>query len=610
MNGPGSGGKGKKAFWRIAALMVAVLLCAAAGSGRVYAQAGDENTSGAADTAVQDASAAEASSGEEDGSTPGTSADEGISGAVLSQGTGQTVISMVGKYDSADLACVVYVNEAEQKITLHNHDTGRNYTLEYDSTSHFVDAYGAETNPQALTEGDLAYVTFLKSSKHLNSLKMSYEGDVWRHEDQRNYTLPVTLSTAGPTVSSMATIAGKRYLMDVRTLVLVEGRQARPSAIVEGDLITAWGVGNEVYCVKVTRGHGYLRLSHDTVDGVSLEGAWIELDNTVIRKITPRMLVTAPEGTYTLYIIGNGANYSTEVTIVRGKETVVDTSGIPMEKPKQGKVRFSLMPEDAKVRVDDYLLKEGEDSIELEYGLHTLELKAEGYETMFRYLRVGSPSAVVRLEMERAADAQSTASGTSASSGSSGSGNNASSQNTSSSSGSSGTDNSGNNNTDNSGNQQTDNSGNNNTNNAGNGSTEQSGNQSSGDNNSGNNEGGNGNSGSSEGGNGNSGSSEGGNNNSGSNNGNSEGGSGNTQTEEAGQNGIITTGRIYVDAPSGAAFYLDGNFIGFIPVSFEKASGIHTVTLSQQGRRTISYNIELDSSKSDKTFNFPAMEPE
>ena len=71
-----------------------------------------------------------------------------------------------------------------------------------------------------------------------------------------------------------------------------------------------------------------------------------------------------------------------------------------------------------------------------------------------------------------------------------------------------------------------------------------------------------------------------------------------------------TTGRIYVDAPSGAAFYLDGNFIGFVPVSFDKEGGVHTVTLSQEGRRTISYNIELDNDKSDKTFNFPAMEPE
>ena len=43
---------------------------------------------------------------------------------------------------------------------------------------------------------------------------------------------------------------------------------------------------------------------------------------------------------------------------------------------------------------------------------------------------------------------------------------------------------------------------------------------------------------------------------------------------------------------------------------FEKEGGIHTVTLSQEGRRTISYNIELDNDRSDKTFQFPAMEPE
>ncbi|MBQ6734050.1 MAG: PEGA domain-containing protein, partial [Lachnospiraceae bacterium] len=68
--------------------------------------------------------------------------------------------------------------------------------------------------------------------------------------------------------------------------------------------------------------------------------------------------------------------------------------------------------------------------------------------------------------------------------------------------------------------------------------------------------------------------------------------------------------KIYVDEPAGALMFLDGNYIGYIPGSFDKVSGIHTVTLQQPGYNTISYNIELDDTASDRTFRFPALVPQ
>ena len=56
------------------------------------------------------------------------------------------------------------------------------------------------------------------------------------------------------------------------------------------------------------------------------------------------MLMTAPEGEYTMYIIGNGANYSAPVSIARGRETVADTSRIAIEPPKEGRIRPRKIP--------------------------------------------------------------------------------------------------------------------------------------------------------------------------------------------------------------------------------------------------------------------------
>ena len=565
-----------------------------------------------ADTGVSDAG--EALSGAEDGGTDGEAPPEG-EGA-------QNVITMVGKYDSADTAPVIGINETDQSITLKNHDTGRNYTLFYDNATRFTDASGRETSVSSLKAGMLVDVTFLKRTKHLNSLRNARGEDVWTYENQRNYTLPTTLSVSGPMISSMATLNGSRYLMDVRTLVLVEGAEASPASIVEGDIITATGVGNEVYCVMVTRGHGYLSLSSDTVGSASLIGAWIELDNTVIRKITPNMLMTAPEGEYTMYIIGNGANYSAPVSIARGRETVADTSRIAIEPPKEGRIRFDITPADALIRVDGRLLSETEEYIMLEYGIHTIELSADGYETMTRYLRVGSASSVVRLEMTKdgsaeetpaAATTQATASAaatsattastaatsattTSTASTTATTASTASTAATSATTASTAATTAANAQTAGTGNT-ANTSGNAYTSDVSNtGSTSDASHTGS--------------------------TSDGGNQpdqgktpdqiplpdqgktpdqiprpDQGSTDGN-----GNTQTQGA--------DRVYVDMPSGAVLYVDGNYIGYIPVSFERTAGIHTVTLQQEGRRTISYNIDIEEGSGDKTFTFAPLDLE
>ena len=102
----------------------------------------------------------------------------------------------------------------------------------------------------------------------------------------------------------------------------------------------------------VTKGHGYVSLSSDTVNDRSLVGAWIELDKEVIRKITPNMLISAPEGNYNVSILGNGARFSSEIVVNRNEETVIDTSVADVEKIKEGNVTFVVTPSTARVFVD------------------------------------------------------------------------------------------------------------------------------------------------------------------------------------------------------------------------------------------------------------------
>ena len=169
--------------------------------------------------------------------------------------------------------------------------------------------------------------------------------------------------------------------------------------------MTVSGIGRDRYSVVVQSGHGYVSLSSETVENQSLVGAWLELDNEVIHKISPNMLLSAPEGDYTLQILGNGANYQSQVSINRNQETVIDTSDVTITRPKEGLVTFEIDPDTADVFVDGTRMLTGVPQT-IQYGYHNLKIIADGYITQTKYLKVGTPKSVISITLEKDESAQ------------------------------------------------------------------------------------------------------------------------------------------------------------------------------------------------------------
>ena len=487
----------------------------------------------------------------------------------------RVTISLVGKYDSADTAVIYKIRPLEGTITFRNYETGRNYTLNYDPASHFIGAYEQEISVESLKQGDLCEVTFLKSNKHLNCLSLKLPDPAWSQEHVTNYTLPERLSFRADG-KTMARLSGENYALSARTLILIDGKPGLVENILPGDVLHISGVGHEIYCLQVERGHGYVSLSETEVNGHTLIGAWIQLDRSLICKITDQMLLTAPEGTYTCTILGNGANFETPLTVKRNAQTILDVSGISFDEGRSGKMRFEVLPEDARIRVDGEEIQNHSDK-ELAFGMHTILLTREGYQDSKSYLKVGSRDGVVRLAMEKTEPEA---------------GNAHSGRDDASASGSS--------------------------------YPAQSGNATSG------------NFYPAQGGNAASGnfySAQGGNSASGtfysaqsSNTGSGQGtaqaslgmsviASGENFANAASSGNQVGTprflgekvegSRLFIDAPKEAVLYLDGSYIGITPLSFDKITGNHTITLHRDGYKTVSYNILLDGQRQDKTYSFP-----
>ena len=433
-----------------------------------------------------------------------------------------------GDYDSEDASAVLVSQDLEsQSLTFFNHAAARNYTLTYDGTTRFYDKYFGAMAPAQLSSGLVCDITFLKSTKHLNTFMVS--PDAWSLTGVGRYEIDAA--------SSSMKIGDQTYSYGKELQIFSEGKKAEMIDINPADRLSARGISHEVLSLSIDEGHGYLRLENDEY----FLGGWITVADTVISRITKDMLLSVPEGKCQVHIENQGHMAEKTVSIKRNAETVLNLGDVEIEEVKEGRIIFTLNPEDAELKIDGELTDASEPVV-LDYGLHRLDLSAEGYESLTRYIRVAAEGANVSLELSPVKKEEERQQGTLMPGEMSVSGNSIS---------------------------------------------------------------GNGILGSSVSGNGILGNYVSGN-----------GGESSflpsnpaityiteAQTQEA------SDYRVRLEAPAGVEAYVDGGYVGVLPVDFAKIPGSHVITLRLEGFRTRSYTVEIDSSQKDVSFSFAALNP-
>ena len=294
-------------------------------------------------------------------------------------------VSTVGSYDSADTAVVVAVDSQNNAVTFMNMNAGRQYTLYYDGTTYVKDKYSGPMAMSQIKAGDVVDVNFLKGKRQIASIQLS--PGAWVYDSIGNYNL------GG--INKTANIGSSTYSLPDDVVVLSGNKRAEVMDIVAQDVISVRGIDHKIYSINVEKGHGYLRLKNDQ----ALIGGWIEVGNAVIKEITEDMLLVVPEGSYQVILSNNGASCIKDVIIERDKEVVLDVGDLEIVQDKTGMILLSVTPDNAKVKIDG---KEVDISkaIELPYGIHQVRLEASGYDTLTKYIQVGSEYAKISFTLE------------------------------------------------------------------------------------------------------------------------------------------------------------------------------------------------------------------
>lgn len=291
-----------------------------------------------------------------------------------------------GIYDSQDTALVVQKNTENMTIQFQNLATGKRYTLTYDGATQLLDKYDQSVALGQIQEGSIVTVRFYKPKKTLAYLKIPQ--DSMTYEDLNNYVL----DTAAQTL----TIGDTSYSLSNHLVVISDGQEAELMDINQMDVLDVWGWHNQIYGINITRGHGYLRLQNDSY----FVGGWIEVGQSVIRKITEDMLLVVPEGTSTVVVSHNGSSATQEINFVRNQEMAWDLGDVEITVVQKGKIIFTLNPANATVAIDGRNV-DASAPVELEYGLHQMTVSAQGYDTVAQYIKVAEPSASIAVELDK-----------------------------------------------------------------------------------------------------------------------------------------------------------------------------------------------------------------
>lgn len=286
--------------------------------------------------------------------------------------------------EESSLYTVSGVDTTLSTMTFLNIDTGRYEQYSYTDGTIFKDRHGSLISAASMVPGKV--VTLTLRDKDLILEKVEQSADAWEMDDIGKFSYNEE--------DKIFTIGDTKYSYDEELQVFSGDAAIELSAVTGQDTLRIQGIDRRVLSVSVTTGHGVIQL----VNTQALEGGWLSLNHKNYYKITENMQLEVPEGTYELTVAGNGYGGSTEVAVTRNEQTSVDVDSIKGEDPKYCTLTFAVDVAGALMYIDgsqvDYT-----QPLQLQYGIHSIQITADGYDTWSKRLYVNSPEAQIEIAL-------------------------------------------------------------------------------------------------------------------------------------------------------------------------------------------------------------------
>ncbi len=256
------------------------------------------------------------------------------------------------------------IDRASSGITLFGVETGTTLMLRYTPGSDVRNSYGKIISTALLRPGLYCSVSYNSEDGTLSSMTLS----------DRIWCFRRVTKTAIDKDLRKITLSGSIYRYDDSLHVFSDGTPISLDDISTDDVLTICGVGNYMYSIEVTRGHGTLSLLNDE-DFIDCR---LYYDLEKYTPVTPGMELVLPEGRYDIIIVDGPVEVNESVIINRGKSTTLNLFKYASVALPHGNLHLNVSPSDADIFIDGMYFENPND-IRITYGDHELLISAEDY---------------------------------------------------------------------------------------------------------------------------------------------------------------------------------------------------------------------------------------
>lgn len=285
---------------------------------------------------------------------------------------------------SANLFLITGNDMQAQCLVLEQLASGKQYMYNYSLATRFLDKYGNRASVSYFEPGRVISVGEKDSKGRLLEAQISNE--VWEYPDITKYSVDDE--------RGVFTIGDVNYSYEKDVFVHSDGTIQKISDLNGLDTLRIVGVEKEIISVVVTTGYGTLKLKNTDL----FEGSFIQVGSSVFAEITKDMELELPEGKHMVAVANKGYGDTAEIEIVRGEQLVLDLDTLKGEGPKVGNVLFAVDVPDAIIMIDGETIDYSQ-IVPITFGVHSLKVIAEGYDTYSKKLFVNSNEATIVIAM-------------------------------------------------------------------------------------------------------------------------------------------------------------------------------------------------------------------
>ena len=290
------------------------------------------------------------------------------------------------RYNREEIVVITAIDIAASKITVQSLNESAEFVLTYNGGTVVKSKYDNQLMMEQIKVGEIARIGYVSGTHKL--IELQEYGDAFENTMATRWMVDYD--------KKLITIGSDTFSYDDNIFIVSNGKNLDIREISGIDELTVRGIGNKIYSVDVTKGHGFVRLTNTS----NYVGGVIEIGDRLSTIIVEDMILAAPEGTFDLTATINGVGGRKEIQVIRGQETVVSLGSFEQSVTRYGTVKLNVLPEDAEAT----LTIDGEEMdynelLSIPYGKHTLKLMSNNYDTYTKEIKISSVYSTININM-------------------------------------------------------------------------------------------------------------------------------------------------------------------------------------------------------------------